>query len=205
MLHSCWCILLFECGLNSNSNLNSNLFGLEIEKKEKIEIEKEPNPRASPNPKQPSPWENPTQPLLPCGPILFFSPAQTRSPDSVGPALLCAWPSSTARSSRAAKQPQLALARPKRAACLPPRTQRQRLTRPTCQRARAAPASPARASRPATDRPDPHVRVISFPGPSSPVLRLPRFLAARGPAPPCARPRPTGRPSRPLLLLEAPP
>jgi len=68
--------------------------------------------------------------------------------------------------------------------------------RPTCQRARAAPAAPARASRPATDRPDPHVRVISFPGPSSPVPRSPRFLAARGPAPPCARPRPTGRPSR---------
>ena len=31
-MHSCWCILLIECGLNSNFYLNSNLFELGIEK-----------------------------------------------------------------------------------------------------------------------------------------------------------------------------
>jgi len=49
-LHSCWCILLFECGLNSNSDLNSNFVWIrnrkgEIERKPKTKTQ---NPTRSP-------------------------------------------------------------------------------------------------------------------------------------------------------------
>ena len=53
---------------------------------------------------------------------------------------------------------------------------------------RSRSARVARAPPPLTDSADPHVRVISFPEPSSPVPRSPRFLAARGPAPPVRAP-----------------
>ena len=63
-MHSCWCILLNECGLNSNLHLNSNLFELGIEK----EIEKETNPNPIPEAHQ----LNPVQPRP--TPSHFFSP-----------------------------------------------------------------------------------------------------------------------------------
>src|SRR6185312_12196668 len=64
VVHSCWCILLNECGLNSNLHLNSNLFELGIEK----EIEKETNPNPIPEAHQLNPGPvcfplGPTQPL----------------------------------------------------------------------------------------------------------------------------------------------
>ena len=46
----------------------------------------------------------------------------------------------------------------------------------------------ARAPPPLANSMDPHVGVILFPAPSSPVPRSPRFLAARGPAPPVRAP-----------------
>jgi hypothetical protein len=52
-LHSCWFILLFECGLNSNSNLNSNLFELEIRKGNKTQNQtQDPAQTSFPNPAQ---------------------------------------------------------------------------------------------------------------------------------------------------------
>ena len=64
-MHSCWCIFLFECGLNSNLHLNSNLFELEIEKREKIEIEKKTQ---NPFPARPQATQPSIQPRGPSNP-----------------------------------------------------------------------------------------------------------------------------------------
>ena len=69
-MHSCWCILLIECGLNSNFHLNSNLFELGIEK----EIEKETNPNPIPEAHQ----LNPVQPR-PTPSHFFFPEAQSHA------------------------------------------------------------------------------------------------------------------------------
>jgi len=51
VLHSCWCIFLFECGLNSNSYLNSNF----VRNRKEKEIEKEPKiPAQTLSPSRPS-------------------------------------------------------------------------------------------------------------------------------------------------------
>ena len=67
-MHSCWCILLFECGLNSNLHLNSNLFELEIEEKKFWKRKTSQNPK--PGPSQPS-----TGPLPPLSPAAHIFPS----------------------------------------------------------------------------------------------------------------------------------
>ena len=64
-MHPCWCILLNECGLNSNFHLNSNLFELGIEK----EIEKETNPNPIPEAHQLNPVRPTTSAQLPFFPL----------------------------------------------------------------------------------------------------------------------------------------
>ena len=182
------------------------MFELEIEKirnrKRKAKPKTQLNPRPRPGPLSLFPvtaQHSPLQPSsFPRGPASFFPQ----------PARACHLPSPLPGLPRLA---QLTRAQsPARAGLLAQQPTRPHRASPSSLTARprapaSPPARPARAPRPATDRPDPLDRVISFPGPSSPVLRSPRFLAACGPAPPCACPRPTGRPSGALLLLEAPP
>ena len=48
MLHSCWCILLFECGLNSKLCLNSNFVGIRNGREKEIEEERKPKPQPNP-------------------------------------------------------------------------------------------------------------------------------------------------------------
>jgi hypothetical protein len=148
-VHSCWCILLFECGLNSNLHLNSNLFELEIEEKKfwKRKTSQNPKPRPSqhstdpllpllsprPSPSRPSAAQ--VSPSLPCGPHLSllaqFLSSRASSPRR-SPFLRTARPALTSRSPRARAQ----LARP---VCLP--------AGPASQ-----PLSPARSPRSAAPR-----------------------------------------------------
>ena len=62
-MHSCWCILLIECGLNSNFYLNSNLFELGIEK---IRNRKQTQNHLNP--------VSPTKPEVAHGSLSFFQP-----------------------------------------------------------------------------------------------------------------------------------
>ena len=83
-MHSCWCILLVECGLNSNFYLNSNLFELEIGKirnrKRKAKPKTQPLPGPPPSPLRPS--------SFPRGPAPFFpQPARARHLPSPLPGL----------------------------------------------------------------------------------------------------------------------
>jgi len=93
-VHSCWCILLIECGLNSNLHLNSNLFELEIEEKKFWKRKTSQNPK--PGPSQPStcqplpllyPRPNPRRPSQQCHPGSARSPACPASRGPVRPAL----------------------------------------------------------------------------------------------------------------------
>jgi len=95
-VHSCWCILLIECGLNSNFYLNSNLFELEIEKirnrKRKAKPKTQLNPRPRPGPLSLFPvtaQHSPLQPSsFPRGPASFFpQPARARHLPSPLPGL----------------------------------------------------------------------------------------------------------------------
>ena len=100
MLHSCWCIILFECGLNSNFDLNSNFVcsrnrkgaqTLELAQTQKnpAQLGSKPNPRTPlPSARSISFHSRPSLPLLPSprGPHLrqLFSrlplgPASTRA------------------------------------------------------------------------------------------------------------------------------
>ena len=84
LLHSCWCILLFECGLNSNLNLNSNFVWI---RNRKGEIERKPKTKNSkPNPQPtslPRPAQNPASSSAPAHSSL---PLTTRpSPTRNGP------------------------------------------------------------------------------------------------------------------------
>jgi hypothetical protein len=78
VLHSCWCILLIECGLNSNFYLNSNLFELEIAK---IRNRKENQTQyeAQSSPLGPKPSLHSIRPSNPLSPIPFARPVPTPS------------------------------------------------------------------------------------------------------------------------------
>jgi hypothetical protein len=97
LLHSCWCILLFECGLNSNLNLNSNFVWIRKE----IEIRKEnPNPQTQPSKPQPKP----TSPSpFPHGPHVGPVPRRAaQRPAHLSPSRLAPPASASPHSSRAA-------------------------------------------------------------------------------------------------------
>jgi hypothetical protein len=88
-LHSCWCILLFDCGLNSNSYLNSNLFELDLERRG-IEIRKK-------NPKQPNPSFSPRPisfPAAQSGPAPSPSFPSLARPKRLSPSPLTSGPAS---------------------------------------------------------------------------------------------------------------
>ena len=113
MLHSCWCILLFECGLNSKLYLNSNFVGIRNRREKEIEEERKPKPQPNPTAQAHSSLS------LPAGPL---RPSSRR-----GPNFTSAWPafhSGPARSpaaQHARPSPAPALARPSTLAAAVPR------------------------------------------------------------------------------------
>ena len=198
-LHSFTCLSVV--GLDSNLSLNSNSLSEVCKRKEEGN-----SPIA--NPAQTREQPNP-QTLLPAqtvSPGKLHTQAQslpaTSFPQPSGPASEVQQPSAPARPEAQHRGPFFA-STPQPANHQGPAERARPVPAPRSSVARS-PAS-ARRLPPLAARPDPRVRIISFPGSGSPVPRSPLFLTARGPAPPCARPRPTGRPSRALLLLEAPP
>ena len=112
-MHSCWCILLFECGLNSNSYLKSNFVGIRNGREKEIEEERKPKPQPNPTAQAHSSLS------LPAGPL---RPSSRR-----GPNFTSAWPafhSGPARSpaaQHARPSPAPALARPSTLAVAVPR------------------------------------------------------------------------------------
>ena len=102
-MHSCWCILLIECGLNSNFYLNSNLFELGIEK---IRNRKENQTQYEAQTRPAFPADQTHSSLsLPVGPVhpssFFFPLGPTHTLAQLAPA----HPRPTARSPPLALQP----------------------------------------------------------------------------------------------------
>ena len=91
VLHSCWCILLFECGLNSKLYLNSNFVGIRNRREKEIEEERKPKPQPNPTAQAHSSLS------LPAGPL---RPSSRRGPNSTS-----AWPASRSGPAQQPAQP----------------------------------------------------------------------------------------------------